>query len=316
MHQLAYSVRPSVAAAALSLLIVLPMPVPAGDDGGRGVIVLGDTQRTSFWERIVLREQNDQSREAVMRRIAEERSGLLVILGDVVTSGGDEGAWRYFDRCTATVRDSGIPIVALFGNHEYLGNPETMRSEFSSRFRMSTGKSWDVVHSQRIGFILLNSNFDELQAEELREQNFWYAAQLRRLQEDTTVSAIVVCTHHPPYTNSTIVSPSTGVEESFVPAFLATSKAALFVSGHCHSYEHFLMHGKHFLVTGGGGGPRQKVERVWRQFDDLFEGPGIRDFHYCALSVSGGRLWVRMVRMEEKTRTWSEGDLFSISLGE
>jgi len=312
------AVRTFVAAVVLFSLTAGILSARAGDGDRKTVIVVGDTQRTSFWERVALRELNDDQREAVMRRIAEESPDLLVILGDLVSSGDDKEAWRYFDQCSAPVHNKGIPIVPLLGNHEYFGNTEAMLAEIFVRFPLLGGKTWTAVCSEGIAFILLNSNFNELTADQVREQDDWYNAQLRTFWQDTTVQAIVVCCHHPPFTNSTIVSPSRGVQQSFVPPFLAAPKAVLFVSGHCHSYEHFLWSGKHFLVTGGGGGPRQRVEVVpnRRQFEDLYRGPGERDIHFCKLSIEDGRLRVRMVQLDEKARMWREGDEFTVSLKE
>jgi hypothetical protein len=68
------------------------------------LILVGDTQKTLFLERLLLREQNDAAREAVMREIAAENPKLVVVLGDIVASGGNEDAWRYFDQFTEPVR--------------------------------------------------------------------------------------------------------------------------------------------------------------------------------------------------------------------
>jgi hypothetical protein len=68
------------------------------------------------------------------------------------------------------------------------------------------------------------------------------------------------------------------------------------LSGHVHSYERFGRGGKAYLVTGGGGGPRIRLETGARQRhgDDLFAGPPIRFFHYLMAALTPGGIQVEM----------------------
>src|SRR5262245_12627543 len=64
------------------------------------IVVLGDTQRTT-WEEVLLlwREQNEAARLALIQKIAaEEQPAFVVHLGDMVESGGTARNWEYFDR--------------------------------------------------------------------------------------------------------------------------------------------------------------------------------------------------------------------------
>ncbi len=301
---------PRVAAAVVALAV---SAAASGADVARPwVVLIGDTQRTLLSERLLLREQNDAVRAALLQAVAAADPRLVVVMGDAVAKGGDAGAWRYFDRVTAPLRARGIPIAGLLGNHEYFGDRRTMIAEASAHFAPFGPRSWNVVRSGAIALVLLDSNFERLGAAASREQDEWYAAELARLERDDSVRFVVVCSHHPPFTNSTIVSPSPEVERRFVPPFLASSKAVLFASGHCHSYERFRHHGKDFIVTGGGGGPRQRVQvdPRRRRFEDLFAGPPIRPFHYCRLDVEGGRLAVTMVCVDPSRAVWGACDRF------
>jgi 3',5'-cyclic AMP phosphodiesterase CpdA len=275
------------------------------------LILVGDTQRTLFIERFIFREQNDAAREAVMQEIAAENPKLVTILGDLVSGGGDEKAWSYFDRLTETFRQNKIPMALLLGNHDYYGNHKVMLKEASAQFPAFAKKTWAVVRSDGIAVILLNSNFGKLTKDEIKEQDSWYLDQLTALGKDSTVQFIIVSTHHPPYTNSTVVSPSSDVEQHFVPAFLSASKAVLFASGHCHSYEHFQHEGKDFIVTGGGGGPKHKVKTTKkRRFDDLYSGPTLRPFHFCRVTREEGRLRIAMVCLDETLHSFKVCDQF------
>jgi hypothetical protein len=108
--------------------------------------------------------------------------------------------------------------------------------------------------------IMLNSNFSKLSALEFQRQQLWYKATMDSLDKDDAIKAIVVCTHHAPYSNSKIVGSSKAVVLNFIPLFMNSPKARLFISGHSHNLEYFKMApNKHFMVIGGGGGLTQPL---------------------------------------------------------
>ncbi len=286
-----------------NLLRVLPH-----SDRDVPLILVGDTQRTGFWERVLFREQNDSARREIMNEIAKERPAGVVFLGDLVEDGGDQEAWSFFETLIRGLREEDIPMFGVPGNHEYFG---TGGEENFLRHLPNAGPhTWSALRVDSLEFLFLNSNFSDMGNAAADSQQAWYARTLLQLQQDSAVLSIAVCCHHPPFTNSTIVSPNAEVEERFVGPFLAAPKARLFFSGHCHSYERFEKGGKTFLVSGGGGGPRQRVltDLARRRYADLYQGPPLRPLHFCRLFVEGGRLRVQMVRLDEDARTFSVGD--------
>jgi len=103
-------------------------------------------------------------------------------------------------------------------------------------------------------------------------------------QNDPTISSIIVGCHHPPFTNSKIVSSSDEVRDLFVSDFLTTEKCKLFISGHAHTIEHFIVSEKHFMVIGGAGGLQHPVEQTEPEYDDRFQSDLLlRPFHYARL---------------------------------
>jgi 3',5'-cyclic AMP phosphodiesterase CpdA len=281
------------------------------------LIFVGDLQRTSLFERLVfLREQNDEAREAVVRRIAEERPARLVLLGDLVFDGADEGDWQRFDRLLLPVRRRGIETLALLGNHEYFGDTERGLRAFFSRFPRPEDRRWQLIRFRQAAVILLDSNFDQLSERERDEQDSWYRAQLAALDADAGIQLVIVACHHPPYTNSTVVRADEEVRQRFVKPFMSSRKAALFVSGHCHSYEHFVRDGRHFVVTGGGGGPRQRLKQnpAAREIEDHYRGPSIREFHFGKLTLEDGRARFSMIRRSVGAggESWSTGEVITL----
>jgi 3',5'-cyclic AMP phosphodiesterase CpdA len=303
------------AAGALAVLAAWTVAPLAEAAAPPSLVLVGDTQRTSLGERLLLREQNDGPRAQVVAEIAREAPGLVVILGDLVESGGSRRAWAFFDSLTAPLGEAAIPTVAVLGNHDYRGVPGAGPAAVASRFPALASRTWGVVRSGAIAVVLLDSNFEQFGTGETRRQIAWFESELDALDRDPSVSAVVVCCHHPPYTNSRVVSPSAAVAELFVPPFSRARKAVLFASGHCHSYEHFRRDGRDFVVTGGGGGPRQKVEvgPLRREFVDLFAGPAVRPFHFCKVDLAGGRLVVEMVALGADGGGWEVRDRFTTS---
>jgi Icc-related predicted phosphoesterase len=279
-------------------------------EGRSHFILVGDTQRTSPLE---FRESNDRERRLVLDRIAGEDPAFLLILGDLVFQGDSERHWAWFDDDTAGIRERRIPVYPLFGNHEYFGDNRIASERVFARFPHLGGRRWNLIRFRSVAAILLDSNFSDLSPEEAALQDRWYRATLQSLDRDAAVRWAIVCCHHPPYTNSTGVSDDTEVQRRFASPFFGSPKARLFVSGHAHAYERFEKEGRTFVVSGGGGGPRQKLETARPRHRDLYEGGPIREFHYCRVDVEeGGALRVRMIRLGAGDR-WEVGDEFRIN---
>ncbi len=277
------------------------------------IILIGDTQRTGFWERLFLREQNDNARQMAIDEIAKEDPAFLIILGDLVSNGKDKEDWKYFDDVTKEIHARNIPVFAVPGNHDRI-NKKPGLTNFYNHFPHQNRRTWDSFRFRNLAFILLNSNISRLTTAEVDAQNSWYRQTLDAFQNDSTISAIIVCCHHPPFTNSTIVSDSKDVQYYFAEPFIKNSKTKIFFTGHCHSYEHFLDHGKTFIVTGGGGGPRQELNTniKTRKHNDLFNGPAIRPFHFCRLIIGENGLRLQMVALDLDKKSWKVEDDFEI----
>ena len=277
-------------------------------------VLLGDPQRTSFWELLIFREQNDGARRALFNEIADENPGVVVLLGDLVSQGDDDREWVKFDDFAARIRQKHIPMYAVLGNHDYFGDKQDALENFFERFPHQQKRLWNSFRFKSVAFILLNSNLSQMTRAQVQQQQDWYEKQLADDQADSSISAIVVTCHHPPYTNSTIVSDNPDVLKDFVGPYTRTPKALLFFTGHCHSYEHFVQNGKQFVVSGGGGGPRQQVTcdaKSWRHAD-LYKGDPLRAFHFCRVTIQSDGLKVEMVKLNPKDDSWQVGDEFEV----
>ncbi|RYY39274.1 MAG: metallophosphoesterase [Chitinophagaceae bacterium] len=228
-----------------------------------------DTQAPMFVEKLWLRGNNNRTATRMLfTDMARRRPQALFLLGDVVNLGYSNAQWRPMDRYLDSLRHQGIPVHAILGNHEVMGRSVAGQRKFQQRFpdHVRTGYV-QVVDS--VAVILLNSNFKTLTPEEDTAQQRWYTETLGSLGADPAVLYIIVSCHHSPYTNSKIVGVSHAVQQRFVPAFLQTPKARLFLSGHSHNYEHFHIGGKDFMVIGGGGGLHQPLRPGKDELSDV-----------------------------------------------
>ncbi|MFI5264449.1 MAG: metallophosphoesterase family protein [Candidatus Kapaibacterium sp.] len=278
-------------------------------DTSSSFIFVGDVQLRGKPEILLGREDNKDAVRALLKKIADEDPSFVLILGDLTFPGSSIGSWHDLDELAKPIRDKNIPVFPLPGNHEYFGNHLVAFEEYFARFPKIDHALWYSKRWKDIGIITLDANFSFLSKDQRDDQRSWYLSEMKNMQQDSGIAIIIVCCHEPPFTNSTIVSDDKDVQKYFVPAYLHTSKAKLFFCGHCHSYEHFRISGKDFVVSGGGG-PRQKLRTPPKDSpkQDLFQGGSLRKHHFCKLIRTATGLNVQMTQMDEDLKTWSVGE--------
>jgi len=270
--------------------------------------VVGDTQRTSFWECIIGREVNDKETKLIIKGIADSNAEFLVFLGDMVFDGGNEKHWQYFDRTIMPLRAAKLPILPVLGNHEYWGNRAAARSYVEERFGNMEDNTWYSKENGPLGMIFVNSNHEEMSTSMWNEQINWLKELIVIWDLKKDIKGIVLFAHHPPYTNSIIVSSDIKVRKDVVRTLCGTRKALLMITGHAHGYERFenvndplrcskqfISNGiqtndtfsdhraqpVQFLISGGGGGPRPSKLR--KDYLDSFKGPSPRPFNFLLI---------------------------------
>lgn len=267
---------------------------------------VADTQAPMFVETILLKPyRNRAATDMIFRDIARISPSAFFLLGDVVNLGYSDRQWRRVDPHLHAIRQQGVPIYGILGNHEVMGRPLLGQAKFQLRFpeHRKTGYS---MRLDNIGIILLNSNFQTLSAAERKTQQEWFEACLQEWDQHAGIEFIITCCHHSPYTNSRIVKPSREVQEFFVPAFIESRKAQLFLSGHAHAFEHFQVKGKDFMVIGGGGGLKQPLRRGIGSLADLAEGYKPM-FHYITVAVVSDHLEIISYHLRKDFSGFDEG---------
>ena len=190
------------------------------------------------------------------------------MLGDVVGLGYANRKWKKVDLFLDSCRKQGTSVSGVLGNHEVMGRRKKGESNFQKRFPMNVRTGYVSV-TDSVAVVLLNSNFNALSATDEIKQQEWYTATLASLDMADSIKSVIVCCHHAPFSNSKIVKCSNKVQEHFVPAYIQSKKAQLFITGHAHAFEHFKVKGKDFLVIGGGGGLHQPLNNSEGSLPDL-----------------------------------------------
>lgn len=256
------------------------------------VAIVGDLQRTGAVE--TWRENNDKHRPNIIAGIMADAPDALVVLGDMVWWGASRADWHYFDNLMTPLRVANIGVLPVLGNHDYYGNDQAAMANVMQRWPWFNHDGVVRVIDS-VAYVVINTNFDDIGPVRSRQHRRWFVKTLQELDADSRIVAVVVCGHHPPFTNSTAVPPDVVLQRYFVPSFVQSAKGTLWLSGHAHTYERFHIDGRQFIVAGGGGGPRQAVAAAQAAtYADEYRGGPIRPLHHLMIERIGTALCVTM----------------------
>jgi predicted MPP superfamily phosphohydrolase len=265
-----------------------------------------DTQAPMWIETILLKpHHNREATKTLFSEIGNRRPGSLFLLGDVVSLGYSNRQWKPMDAYLQNLRSKGIEVNAILGNHEVMGQAKKGQEKFQARFPNHVRTGYVQVKDS-VAIVLLNSNFKKLSKEEDEQQNKWYKNILDKLDADPSIQFIITTCHHSPYTNSKIVGSSKDVQQRFVHPFLASKKSQLFLSGHCHGFEHYKIEGKDFMVIGGGGGLHQPLREDEGCLPDL-SADYKPLFHYLTVKRLHDQLLVTSLQLNNDFSAFDEG---------
>ncbi|MES2775231.1 MAG: metallophosphoesterase [Bacteroidota bacterium] len=260
--------------APISALITRMVPSKPEDMADTGplsdeLIFVSDTQQPMWVEQILLRSHNNKKATAnILARLLHQKPKNLYMLGDIVSLGYSGSKWKKVDVFLDSCHRQGTAVSGIMGNHDVMGRRKKGEKNFQKRFPLHVRTGY-VSITDSVAIVMLNSNFGTLTAEDEEVQKNWYLGIMAELDASDDVKAVIVCCHHSPFTNSKIVSSNKKVQQQFVPGYLNSQKAQLFLSGHAHAFEHFKLKGKDFLVIGGGGGLHQPLRKSLTSIEDF-----------------------------------------------
>lgn len=275
------------------------------------IAFMADTQAPMWVETLLLRQHdNRKATAALFKDVLHRKPRTLCWLGDIVSLGYRTTNWLLIDRFLEESRKEGTRVYAIMGNHDVMGRAAKGARNFQKRFPEHVPTGY-VSTTDSMAVVMLNSNFGILSAADQAKQQRWYLDQLASLDADPAIQAVIVTCHHAPYSNSRLVGSSKPVQQQFVPGYLKSRKACLFVTGHAHAFERFLIDGKNFLVIGGGGGLTQPLNTTTTRRHD--EAAAYKPFfHYLTVQRMSDQLLVRSHRLRDDFAGCDEGYAFEI----
>lgn len=292
-----------------------PLPFAASEprtfEAPAKVVLYGDSRGKlplEFW-----RESTGLVPELLVGQAVAEKPTLVIHAGDLVET-ASPASWTAFDAEVAPLRASGIPFFPIAGNHEFFGeaSPRFALSRYHARFPALEGRRWYDLQVGPLLFVMVDSNLPELTGLEIATQDAWYLERLDRAESDPSVRWMAVVAHHPPMTNAVMHKPDAFVQSHFAAPSLKRPKVEMFVAGHVHAYERFLVEGRQFVVSGGGGSPRVNLLRAHR-WPEAFHGGSERPFHYLRFDVRPDHCNVESVMLDRDTGVWAVGDAFDLA---
>jgi Icc-related predicted phosphoesterase len=320
---------PQVESLAIPVIVLQPARYPFTFVG------FGDTRFTNPSDKL---NSNAVARRAVVDRIADEKPQFLLINGDLVFNGDNTGDWAVYDRETAKLRDAGIKIFPVLGNHD-LGDDESgaftsyfhrflralknyhsrrrwsdALADYFQRFPEIQERRWYSLRAGNVLLFMLDSNSDQNPGSAQRQ---WLDDSLSAVPRE--VDFVVLVMHHPPYTKCSEVPSGDGhtarPQELLLAKMLEerqkTLRARIVVlAGHVHNYERYQHDGIMYIVSGGGGATPYFPQR---SPDDFYTGTG-PTYHYCKFTVDHGSLKFQMVKLDlnESMANWTTQDSFDL----
>jgi 3',5'-cyclic AMP phosphodiesterase CpdA len=276
------------------------------------IILYGDSRTATRGEGFFMgRTDPARERPLIVAQVAAEKPDLIIHSGDLVARGASEDHWKAWDLLHKPLIDAKIPFHSVLGNHEYTGGSLAGLDFHAERFPSHKGCRWYAVRAGPLLFAMVDTNFDDLPTTFIERQGEWFQQTLIDADADKDVKALVVVSHHPPYTNSTVHGPSEETRRRFSDTAAACSKFRMYLAGHVHNYERFLVKGAHYVVSGGGGAPQTAVNINKFRTEPAFHGPEIRPFHYLLMTVGDAGAVVDAMMLQSDD-SWKSGDRFEI----
>jgi hypothetical protein len=276
------------------------------------VIAYGDMR---FTDPANVTATNPTARQALIRRILEEKPDAILLNGDVPWHGGNQKDYEVYRAETQVWRDVNLRIFPALGNHEFSGCevPQCLANWWAAFPRLQGRRWYSVRLGAKIYAIALDSDDSLLPGS---DQRHWLESQIASLPHE--IEFVLITMHHPPVADIQsrfIVDHNPRPNEIALTELLrtcaATSRARFIVAaGHIHNYQRFLQDGVVYIVSGGGGAAPYQIDRTP---PDLYKDLGFPNYHYVKFVLDGEILRGTMFRVADPSAgTWEAKDRFDV----
>jgi calcineurin-like phosphoesterase family protein len=195
---------------------------------------------------------------AIVRGMLQVPAAFLVNTGDMVEDGGDPDAWQTFFSIEAPLlRDR--PIFVAIGNHELVN--DLAGANFARYFGFPSAdglpKLYGTVRFGSVRLFFLNA----MHSWDSGEERDWLVGALTSSDAEPGVRWRIAVAHHGPWSSGPH-GPSANLNDAGIPGLLRAHHVDLVLSGHDHIYERGSSGGLKYLVSGGGGAPLYRIDRL------------------------------------------------------
>lgn len=226
---------------------------------------------------------------AVVRAMLQVPSAFLVNTGDTVEDGSDPDAWQTFFAVEASLlRDR--PVFVSVGNHELVDDFAGTNFARYFGFPDAAGQSklYGTVRLGLVRFFFLNG----MHGWDSGEERDWLVSELTKADAEPGLVWRLVVVHHGPWSSGPH-GPNARLVESHVPDLLAVHHVDLLLSGHDHIYERGSSGQLKYLISGGGGAPLYRIDRL--QPTSLKAEPA---YHFIQVTATSSSLKVLARRVD------------------
>jgi hypothetical protein len=209
--------------------------------------------------------------------------GFMINVGDLTLSGATSEFQTFFN-----VEQGLAKRVTLFPG---LGNHDTGNlANWTTFFALPGNERWYSFRYGNSAFHCLDNYSPDTVG---TPQYNWLLSELLADSADPQVRHVFVFWHEPPYTTNAGHTSNLRIRQYLCPLFERFHVTITF-QGHVHCYEHSLVNGVHYLITGGGGAPLStgwNAPQPWSVYRDAL-------YEFVLVDVRGDSIFSRGIRTD------------------
>lgn len=207
---------------------------------------------------------------------ARNRFEVVITTGDNLYPSGKATGANYYGPERCLIRFPGHRWRGSWGNHDWGGDTGRVLRSRRTYAWSAGGVDLFALDSNRAGD---------------RAQREW----LRRRLAGSRARVKIAYLHHSPFTVGSRYRDDERVKREWVPLF-ERYRVTLVLSGHSHLYEHHVVRGLHYVVTGGGGAPLYRCARRSAPLRRC-----AAEYHFLLVRVEGTAVTVRAIASSGRT---------------